>query len=1654
MPLRQNQIHDDVAIIGMSAMFAGAPDLQSYWQNILNKFDSVSNADITWTKMYLDPNSTENDRIYTNKGGFLGDFVEFNPLEFGIMPNAVDGGNPDQYLALKLARDALSDAGYEEKPFNREKTGIILGGGTYPNRGYANLLQHGITIDQTIGLLHQLCPNLDSWTLNSIRKGLKDSLPPFTPEMSPGLVPNMLTGRIANRLNLMGPNYVVDAACASSLIAIELAIQELLSHRCDMVLTGGVNASTPPQTYMIFCQLGALSRSHIQPFDKSADGTLLGEGLGFLVLKRLADAIQDGDRIYAVIKGVGTSSDGKAMGLLTPRLEGEVLALQRAYENNGIETSSIGLIEAHGTGIPIGDQTEVHALSRVFGKREGKMPHCALGSVKSMISHCIPAAGVAGAIKSALALYHKVLPPTLCKQINPASEIEQSPFYINTENRPWIHGNPELPRRAGVNAFGFGGINSHVILEEYRDSKVNNITLLHRQWPTELLVFAQEERGTLISLLRKTLTYLQTNPNTKLVDLAYTLSSSRGKHRLSIITKDFHDLNAKLTFAIEKLENMQISKLQTRNGIYYSQTESNGKIVFLFPGEGAQYPNMLADLCIYFPKVREWFDFLDETFFAERENLPSTLIFPPLTSLTADERQFVENQLFSMDIGSEAVFTASMALYELLTDFGITCDAMVGHSTGENTALIASGTVRFDKRSGLREKILNLNRIYRELANSNHIPDGVLLSVGGIEPRVLNEFMSRDGDRLHLAMDNCRNQVVLFGSESDIELATNYLKELGGICTRLPFNRAYYTPLFEPIGKSFHAYYNIVDVGPGHTPLYSCATTDMFPDDPDAIRVLAAKQWHSRIRFRETVEKLYADGFRIFIEVGPSSNLTSFVNDILQGQNYIAISSNSRRKAKLEQFQHLLARLFVRGIDINTAPLFAQRNPNRITLDTKTTDTESDAHKHISKSGNILNLNMPGMSLQPELIKAMKDKMSLSHQETDNLETVTEIEHLKKGLLTQIPGDSNKVYNDSGLHRKNSAETKSVDKAVIPSKNSRMKVMAAHFNLMQEFLTSQESIMAKLLSKRVDKTTNGTSAAVKGQTNVPEKFEDAWPFLGHIIEKTSHYLYCERRFDLHRDIFLQDHTLGSAPSEQCAELSALPVIPFTFSMEIIAQAASCLLGGERKVVSMHDLRAYRWLTLDQGELILRIQAKLQHNTDDAGLQSVHVQLFQLGIASLEKGILVFEGEVKLSEHALASPEPFPFELENPVHSKFSDADLYRTGMFHGPRLQGVKHLRQWSEQGIEADIQVMPTDIFFSFTQKPAFITDAGLIDSVGQLVGYWLMEQFGPYLNCFPFYVKTFRQYAEPLQPGSVLTCRGSIHFISEQKIEAGFEVLDHSGRVLIQIEKWQDRYYTIPHHFHRCRLNPQTEYLSEAWMQNETGLICRRIDAFPKHFLDDSWGIWKRVLAHMMLNKNEREHWYSLPEAGPQRSDWLLGRIAAKDVVRQWAKETLGIQLAPVDIEIKTTEMGKPYGHCLPASNPIPDISISHSHNNTVAVLSQPGMRIGIDIEQLNRVHHDDLLVGGAFSNEEIILMESIQSKERPTLIVGLWCAKEAAAKSLGLGLMGAPQKWQVTNFSASDHKVTISYFGQILESQLWYTPTEVLSRGSIYLSAQRMN
>lgn len=1580
-----------VAIVGISGCYAGARDVRAYWQNILDKVDAVAPADAEWTSYFLNPDhwAQRNDRIYTNRGGFLRELAVIDPTEYGVMPNQADGGDPDHLLALKHAGDALADAGYKTRDFDRSRAGVILGRGTYTNRGQANVMFHALFVDEMMQAVRGLRPDFSEAELVDLRERFKSQLPPYSGDLVGQLTPNVITGLICNRLNLMGPNFIVDAACASTMMALDQAVRELVTGRSDLMITGGVHAHTPPQLYVQFSQIRALAHGQLRPFEKGHSGTLLGEGVGMLVLKRLADAERDGDRIYSVIQGIGVASDGRAKGLLTPRLEGQVLALRRAYEHCDIDPMSIDLIEAHGTGTDIGDRTEVQTLQSVYGDR-GAGPQIAVGTVKSMIGHCLPASGSASMIKTALALHHKILPPTLCGEPDPELHLERTPLYINTETRPWIHGKNHA-RRAGVNAFGFGGINAHVIMEEYRGPSKFQVQVLHRPAPTELVTLAANSVAELLQLAHATLAHLQVLPAADLPEIARASSAHvRGEHRLAIVADNAADLAKKLEQAIDKLQRADAQPFKTRSGLHYGRGAAPGKLCFLYPGEGAQYRNMLADLCLQFPQVRDWFDFIEATAVRNGAAARAPAVFPAPTGYDAAQRQALDAQLFEMDVAAETVFAASMAMQTLLDDIGLVPDAMLGHSTGENTAITASGVRRFNARDELAASVRDLNQIFRRLEAEGRIENGTLLSIGALRPELRAELMAGAGG-MQVAMDNCPNQLVMFGAPDAAQALSQRLSaDEGAICQVLPFGRAYHTPLFKPLADAYRDYFRSGDFGPGRATLYSARSVAPFPADADGIRELAAQQWENPVRFTDTLHRLYDDGYRVFVEVGPSGNLTSFVGDALRDRNdVIAVSSNSRRKADMAQLHAMLAQLFAAGVAFEPAALYAHREIPALDLQA--------APAPVLRRSLTIKLQMPTMRLPPDWAPAQRAYAP------PIVEGVKDV--VKPAVVEPAPVAAAPVV----------AAPSHAAQAADP----RMAALKSHFALMQAFLDSQARVLGAapatqpaVVADAAAPTPQLPPAIVAAEPG----FDPDYPMLGRILELDNERLVSERLYTAQTDPVLLDHAIGLPPSARQPELLPLIVVPFTFSMEIVAEAASRLAGAALKITGIESCRGHRWLSLDDdNRLSLRIVAERLRSPAEA--PRVAVKLYQLDPQQQNQPTLVFEGQAVLAAQYPAAPAPRALNSGalQPARNN-PHGELYRHGMFHGPRLQGVKTLRGWNDEGIEADMATIATDDYFAFTRTPKFRIDPALLDAAGQLAGYWLTEKLSWGYNCFPYNLGHYTQYADPLPAGRKLFCRGELK-LGNLKIDCQFDLVDESGRLVARAANWEDVKYSAPQNLYRYRLAPIERFLSVPCLEPElagSGLVARRLDAFEAGYLDQGGAVWKRMLAALVLSDDERHRFTGeLPPTGPRREEWLIGRVCAKDAVRVWAEQHLQIAIAAADVQIANRDSGEPYVAAVlgwPAGVLLPAVSISHSRRAAVAVCGPAGSAPGVDFQHLDRVDAEDLIAGAFTAAEAQRYLRALPREELRRAAVALWCAKEAAAKSAGTGLEGRPQDWQI--------------------------------------------
>lgn len=1566
---------ESIAIIGMACVFPKAPNLQAFWRNIVNGVDAIGEPSSQWeAERYL-----KSGRIKTSYGGYLRDLYRFNPREFGIMPSSLDGGEPDQFMALRVARDALQDAGYLTSGYDHSDTGIVLGHSTYLHRGQGTLIQNHIVLDQTIELLQASCPFISEEKLTEIRALLESKLPKSNSDIAPGLVPNVMTGRIANRLNFKGPNYLIDAACSSSLLAVNAAIDELRAGRSRMMLAGGVNASLPAEVAVIFTQLGALSeRRKVRPFESGSDGTLLGEGLGVIVLKKLSDAISAGDRVYAIIRGIGQSSDGRGHGLLAPSIEGETLAIQRAYSKSGIDPASISLVEAHGTGIPLGDKTEMAALENVFGKRRGNSGSVALGSVKSMISHCIPAAGIAGLIKSALALHHKVLPPTLCDKVNPELEIEKTPFYINTQTCPWIS-QLDVPRRAGINSFGFGGINTHAILEEASECllKPKKFT----PWQAEVCIFSAGSREELTALLDQTASFLNLHSGRELVDIAAGLAEKdkESQYRLAIVAKDKDDLIKKIGDASRRLRETDSERWSTKSGIVYSETRSTGKLAFLFPGEGSQYIGMLSELAMCFEEVRKWFDFWRGLYNDPPGSTRIDVIFPPASELTEQHRAELEKRINDMDVGSEAAFIGGQAMFALLRSLGVEPDVMVGHSSGESSALAASGAIPADNAQQLADFIRELNQVYQQILKDGKIPVGQLLTVGALPLAVIEEHIATLNEDIVIAMDNCSNQLILYGKPDSIESIQKSLSAAGGICFPLPFNRGYHTAAFSEASKAFLKYYKSIRLDCPKIPLYSCSSADLFPNTVQSVRQLAAAQWSTKVRFRETLLKMHDDGVRYFIEVGPSGNLSAFVNDTLTKRPYIALTTNLRNRNSLVHLLTALASLYVDGKQVKIRNLFALRYTAPIAF------SSDEQIKHLDI---LLDNTMPKIRLGDA------DRISLQ-----KLVTYPEV----NSLVNDLPSTSLETKGKGEEHQ-------------LKEPSIKEAIMSNYFSMMCNFLEQQSNVMSKW-QQREEVTTGQVVPAVRKSTGLLDSREYTG-LLDSIEEYDEHHLIAQCYFSIQDDQFIKDHVLSGTVSEYDPDLKGLSCIPLMVSLEIMAEACA-ILANSAEVCVIEDIKAMNWLALDDGEITFKVHAE----RIDSENTVFHAKIIT------DQGVAV-SANYRFKPDWFGTPLS---RLKEKKVSRWNDDNLYSTGMFHGPIFRSIAHIDGWNEEGIDAILSDVSLQGFITDGETPRLIINPVLLDAMGQLSAYWIAQYVGTDFNSFPSTIERIELCDRCPENISGLKLRARQHAFNQISKEISdlrswqFECVDQNEHPFVRLTNLVNIYFPVPNRFYQVRRDPLNGWLGHPYPTLKDDVLLWELPNLSEEFCTQSGGIFLRILAHIFLSFEEREAWRQLHANKRYQLQWLLGRACIKEAIRYWIFKETGQLLYPADIHVLHDENGAPYVEgmwCNILMQP-PEVSLSHSNNVNLVAVSSAQFPVGIDIEEINKIRNKDLLIETLSANEQAFV-RGLDNSILGDRLLRFWCAKESAAKYLGLGLQGMPEAFEVSFIDENCESAFVEYSG----------------------------
>lgn len=867
----------EIAIIGMAGRFPGATNINEFWGNLVNGIESISFFEKSELELNgLLPNAVD-DPHYVRAGGVLHNVDEFDADFFGFYPKEAAITDPQQRLFLECAWEALENSGYSPDNYK----GWI---GVFAGAGMNTYLIYNLVSNQEI---------LE--TVNGYQLTIANDK-------------DFLATRVSYKLNLRGPGITVQSACSTSLVATHLACQSLLSYQCDLALAGGVQIRLPQKQGYIYQEGGILSPDgHCRAFDNDAQGTVGGNGAGVVVLKRLEDAISDGDFIYAIIKGSAINNDGSSkVGYTAPSVEGqsEVVAMAQAVAN--VEPDTIGYIETHGTGTSLGDPIEITALTQVFRKSTEKKKFCAIGSVKPNVGHLDAAAGITSLIKTTLALHNKVIPPSInFNKPNSKIDFENSPFFVNTEIKPWT--SDSNPLRAGVSSFGIGGTNAHVILEEAPITTASS-----ESRPFQFIMLSARSDKALSHASENMVNFISRNPTIPLSDIAYTLNTGRKsfKHREFVIARNHLE-------AIDLLTGKDPKKL------FISEHE-NGKpqIVFMFPGQGSQYVNMARVLYLNEPIFKENFDHCAEILLPYLSKDIRSIIYP---KAELPNLELLDKELQQTQITQPALFSIEYALSQLLISWGIKPAVGIGHSIGEY--VMATLAEVFTLKDALYI-VAERGRLMQS------VPEGSMISVSLSE----KELLPYVNEKIALAAINGPNLCVLTGPDNELENLIVKFNREGIIYRKLHTSHAFHSFMMDSILDEFITKLSSIDLHPPKLRFISNLTGTWITKE----QAMSPRYWanHLRftVRFYDGIDELMKDPSTVFLEVGPGRALSIFVKSHPSAETGRQVFSTIRHPQDVYDDQSFLltsvGKLWQAGVDVNWKGFYAQEKRKKVPLPT------------------------------------------------------------------------------------------------------------------------------------------------------------------------------------------------------------------------------------------------------------------------------------------------------------------------------------------------------------------------------------------------------------------------------------------------------------------------------------------------------------------------------------------------------------------------------------------------------------------------------------------------------------------------------------------------------------------------------------------------
>ncbi len=863
---------ETIAIIGLACRFPGANNKNQFWENLRDGVESI----IRFTDDELRANGVSpeviNDPNYVKAGTVLEGIKDFDAHFFGYVPKEAEFIDPQQRIFLETAWEALEDAGYNPKNFDGH---IGVFAGATPNR-YADRLYYDVK-----------------------RNNVARSFQIFI-----GNERDFLSTRVSHKLDLKGTSLTVQTACSSSLVAVVLACQSLLNYQCSMTLAGGVSINFD-DNYGYYYQEGTIvsADGYCRAFDAEANGTIISQGVGVVVLKRLSDAIKDGDTIHAVIKGVATNNDGgQKAGYASPSIDGQAEVIRMAIELSGIDVESIGYIETHGTGTLLGDPVEIAALTQAFRNYTSKNGFCRIGSVKTNIGHADAAAGIAGLIKTVLSLENKQIPPSLYfKKPNPKIDFNNSPFQVNTKLHEWESNG--IPRRAGVSSFGIGGTNSHVILEE-----APNFNPSGKSRSSQLILLSAKTETALKKVTTNLVEYLKSFAQFNLADVAFTLNTGREEfeYRRMLVCPDLK------TF-LAKMETEEPSKLLT--DFRYTKIQD---IVFMFPGQGSQYVNMGLELYHHEKKFKEHIDKCSEILESHLSLDLRTILYPKKNDIKDAQEKL--NQTY---ITQPALFTIEYAIAQLWMSWGISPTSLIGHSLGEFVAACLSGIFTLEDALAL---VATRAQLIQKL------PSGLMLSVSIPEEKI-HRFLD---DEISIAAINSVSSCVISGNHDSVSNVEKRLQEENINTRRLHTSHAFHSKMMDPILNQFAEKVKQTKIHQPNIPILSTITGSWVTSEEITDPHYWIRNLRDTVRFADCARELTAQPERVLLEAGPGNTLITLTRKFSQNVKQPVLLSSIKHPnesfSDVDFILNSLGKLWLSGIQIDWSGFYRDEIRHRVPL--------------------------------------------------------------------------------------------------------------------------------------------------------------------------------------------------------------------------------------------------------------------------------------------------------------------------------------------------------------------------------------------------------------------------------------------------------------------------------------------------------------------------------------------------------------------------------------------------------------------------------------------------------------------------------------------------------------------------------------------------